>query len=655
MPLVRRSFLVALVLLAVAGPFARPALAKSYSFPLVRIDATLGPDGSLRVLERRTFAFDGSFTGADWTVDWPSKLVRGLTVGEGDASVGATIVGNARSVTASWAFQAHDEERTWTISYTALCAARVSSDAAHLLWMFVGTWGVPTDRVEVALHLPDVPLHPPPRPARCPTGTASPPIGPSRVLGEHEARAWGHGPYNGEVAFPDPSTVTFAVTDLRGDQYVEGSILLPPEAIPLMPAGPKPTYAKILAKETRLASEANQARDEEVRRQAELLREREEASRRRADADRVSLVAAALAVLLAPGLIALARRRDRRGMPDLLQQPPDTTHPAELAFLWSAYAGETSPKNVYRAQLLHLADERVIDLRAVGLVSAPTDLVVRLVGEPRPDGPDADFVGFLFPEGSPKEVALSALTPATRPKALRRWWDDVGQKGGAAAARLRGGRARGVTVLSFLVFVAAIFVAMNAAAWGARAGVVAPLAGFLAWMAVLKGTPPRLPAEDRERFGKWLAFRRFLRGFSSLGEAPALAVTVWERYLAYAVALDVADEVERQVRALVPVADLPAPWPGAPAGLDSFGWTRALRSNLPVFATPSPVAAAGGPGDVFRSGGLFGGSSHGSWSAGGFGHASSLGGFGGGFSGGHGGGGHGGGGHGGGGTHGGAH
>ena len=330
-------------------------------------------------------------------------------------------------------------------------------------------------------------------------------------------------------------------------------------------------------------------------------------------------------------------------MPDLLQQPPDTTHPAELAFLWSAYAGETSPKNVYRAQLLHLADERVIELRAVGLVSAPTDLVVRLVGEPRPGGPDADFVGFLFPEGSPKEVALSALTPATRPKALRRWWDDVGQKGGAAAARLRGGRARGVTVLSFLVFVAAIFVAMNAAAWGARAGVVAPLAGFLAWMAVLKGTPPRLPAEDRERFGKWLAFRRFLRGFyfprrgagarrDGLGALPRLRGGARRGGRGRAAGAR-AGAGGRSAR---PVA-------GRPPGLDSFGWTRALRSNLPVFATPSPVAAAGGPGDVFRSGGLFGGSSHGSWSAGGFGHASSLGGFGGGFSGGHGGGGHGGG------------
>jgi hypothetical protein len=111
----------------------------------------------------------------------------------------------------------------------------------------------------------------------------------------------------------------------------------------------------------------------------------------------------------------------------------------------------------------------------------------------------------------------------------------------------------------------------------------------------------------------------------------------------------VADEVERQVRALIPESQLPAPWPGGPTGLQAMRWTHVMRSTVPPFAVPiSPTGMGGG-----RHG-----SSHSSWAAGGFGHASSRGGFGGGFSGGgfHGGGGggfHGGGGHGG--THGGAH
>ncbi|HEX6845009.1 MAG TPA: DUF2207 domain-containing protein, partial [Actinomycetota bacterium] len=171
MRLVRRLLATAVVLLVIAGPGAPAATAKSYRFPLVRIVATLQPDGSLDLIEQRTFAFDGSFSGADWTVEWPSRLVEGLAVYEGATQVDATVTGDDETATASWGFSAADEERTWTIMYTAHCAARVSSDAAHLLWEFVGEWGVPTDRVEIVLTLPEVAEAPPVRPKKCPAPT----------------------------------------------------------------------------------------------------------------------------------------------------------------------------------------------------------------------------------------------------------------------------------------------------------------------------------------------------------------------------------------------------------------------------------------------------------------------------------------------------
>jgi hypothetical protein len=639
MRLLRRVLATALVLSVVAGPGAGAALAKSYRFPLVRIAATLQADGSLVLVEERTFAFEGSFSGADWTVEWPSRLVEGLTVFEDGEPVDATITGDAGSATARWTFDAADEERTWTIMYTARCAARVSSDAAHLLWEFVGEWGVPTDRVEVVLTLPDVATGAVTRPSTCPA--ADPPTEvPTRPLEEREARAWGHGPYNGEVTFVDPSTIVFLVDDLLGDQYVEGSVLLPPEAVPYRKASQKETYARILAREQRLADRANEDRAEE---EARL----EEEARARTSARRTSFLVGGGALLLSPVLVLIARRRDRRGAPALELTPPDDTHPAELAFLWSGYAGERAPKNVYRAQLLHLADERVIELQAIGLVTEPTDLLIRKVGEARPDTPDDEFVAFLFPKEGPRDLPLSSLTPQTRPALLGRWWDEVSKKAGAAAGRLRAGRSRGVTTLSFLLLVASAVVAFNRVETGGPVVLLAPVLAGIGWLIVLRGTPPWLPEEDRRRFGRWLAFRRFLTSFSSMDEAPALAVTVWERYLSYAVALDVAEEVEKQVRGLIPAEQLPSPWPGGPSGLDGLRWTRVVRTRVPPFAAPtSPIGGAGGRGG--RS----------SWSSGGFGRASSRSGFGGGFSGGRGGGGRGGGGRGGGGrggTRGGAH
>lgn len=97
----RRLLATAVVLFVVAGPWAPAAQAKSYRFPLVRIVASLGSDGSLRIVEQRTFAFEGSFSGADWTVDWPARLVKDLTVMEGTTPVDAQLTGDARSASAA--------------------------------------------------------------------------------------------------------------------------------------------------------------------------------------------------------------------------------------------------------------------------------------------------------------------------------------------------------------------------------------------------------------------------------------------------------------------------------------------------------------------------------------------------------------------------
>jgi uncharacterized membrane protein len=118
---------------------------------------------------------------------------------------------------------------------------------------------------------------------------------------------------------------------------------------------------------------------------------------------------------------------------------------------------------------------------------------------------------------------------------------------------------------------------------------------------------------------RWAAFRRFLKEFSSFDDAPALAVIVWERFLVYAVALDVADRVEKQVRELLPPEAIPEPWPGAPRGIEGFTTYRHWSASSRAYVAPAAAATVG-------------------WSSG-WGGMSSGGGGGGGFSGGGGGGG----------------
>lgn len=642
-----------------------PASAKSYRFTHVSIDATVRPDGSLQLVERRTFAFHGSFTAADYTVDWPSASIGDLTVREGEVPVSIDVQRRPDSVTASWSFHARDEERTWTIAYTAACAVRVYTDAAHLLWRFVGRWGAPTDEVDVTIHLPEVAKRVPRRPGSCPaasTGSVA-----TRPLRAGEVRAWGHGPYAGHVEIVDPSTVRLQVPGLRGDQYVEGSVLFPPAAVPFAHAKDRAAFDDIVAVERRLAEQANEARrkeEERKRRQAEAAKRAEEAARRRAEAEaerraraaRASWLAIVVLALLGPSLILVGRLRDRvAGVPPILREPPDDMHPVQLAMLWSAYRGDHGAKNAYRAQLLHLATMGAIELSPVGTVSDPSDLVVRRTKEPAPEGVDADFLAFLFPEGAPDTVQLSALSgDGTRGSAFRRWWADVGSKSRAGVERIGQGRVRGVTTIAALSAVLAVVFGSAVLLEGVIAGLILGAAGVAMLLVVLRFTRPRLPSELRTRMARWGAFRRFLGDFSSLPEAPALAVVIWEHYLVYAVALDVADEVRSQVRALTPPEELPAPWPGAPVGADGLAWLTRFQAALPIFAAPTPVMAHGVAGAP-EAAGLFGTSGHASWAAGGFGHMSSGAGFGGGFSGGGGGFGGGLGGGGGGGTHGGAH
>jgi uncharacterized membrane protein len=105
---------------------------------------------------------------------------------------------------------------------------------------------------------------------------------------------------------------------------------------------------------------------------------------------------------------------------------------------------------------------------------------------------------------------------------------------------------------------------------------------------------------------RWRSFRRFLTEFSSLPEAPALAVVIWERYLVYATALGCADEVEKQVKALIPPQELPSPWEGAPSGVNALAFVHSFNT-VPVHSALSTVSSSTSSGTGSFSGGGGGG------------------------------------------------
>jgi uncharacterized membrane protein len=403
--------------------------------------------------------------------------------------------------------------------------------------------------------------------------------------------------------------VTLDISNLAPFAFVEGSVLFPKEAVPLAYEVPAPMRQTILDQEVEMARVSNAQR-------LELLAQ-EAAERRRLMFFWVLLAAEVLVFAVA---VMASRLRDRvPGMPDMLQDPPEELHPVDLAQLWGAAHGRLSMQNEYRAQMLHLARIGAIELSPVGRVTDPEDVIVKLK-EVRDANPrDMEFLEFLFPESSDDEVAFSTLKPTgKRRKELRQWWDAMDTRRKKTLKRLLPSvrwESWVVTVVGLAGLVGAFIAPALVGRWGLLLAPVSIVGMAIAHILIR----PRLREEFRERVARWRAFRKFLTEFSTLPEAPTLAVIIWERYLVDAVALGCADEVEKQVTALIPPQELPEPWSGAPSGIGALHYVHSMNtvSVHTAASVTSSSSSSSGIGSFSSSGGGGGGFSSGGGGGGG--------------------------------------
>jgi uncharacterized membrane protein YgcG len=417
----------------------------------------------------------------------------------------------------------------------------------------------------------------------------------------------------------DTQTIRYEARDVPPASYVEGSIVFPTEAVPTALQVDEPRLGLILDQEARWAEQAN-------------------AVRRAAEAQRrwvlVVLLALPVAMLL---LVLLARLRDRiPEVPKLLEQPPEPDA-VQGALLWSAWRGHLSALNAYRAQILRLVRLGAIEMRAEGPVTEPKDLTLRkrMDALDLPTKADQDFQMLLFGTGANAVEEISVSKPKPREVGgssaarYRSWWEDAKLRSGDALRRIQKGDARLESTAAFVVAGAAAGYGIWTAVWGlgGRVGWWLVPAALVCLVPALRAIPARVERPIRERAAKLTAFRRYLKRFSDLPNAPALAVVIWERYLEWAVALDVADEVERQVRTLVPVEQLRAPVPGGPSGLQGIQLFHSLNSAAPTLVSLSMASVASrSSGSSFGSHSSSSGFSSGGFSSGGGGGGGGTGG-----------------------------
>ncbi len=603
-------------------PIITHAVEKDHHFPEVVIDATVLANGDLVLEETRTFDFqNGPFSYAYFNVDDPLDRVRDFTIAErldDGSEVAVTPDYASHSIVtegfqAQWSYEAEDETRTWVFRYRVACAVDVYTDTAHLYWQFIGTgWDKRTQYAVVTVHLPGHQGGDPGiRQQACEEDSTVPDLG-QAPLERGDVRAFGHGPLNGDVTFLDPQTIRYEVRDVPPLSYVEGSILFPIDAVPTAVQTPRPAEERILDQERAWAEEAN------------ALRARHDTERRWV---LYLLVGVPVALAL---LVLLARYRDRvPGVPKVLEQPPEDD-PVQGAVLWSAWRGRLSPQNAYRAQLLKLARVGALELKADGRVTDPKDLTLvrKLDALDLSTQVDQDFMWLLFGRGEDVVDEVSVKHPRPRKAdssgTYSRWWSGVRSKSADITRRIQKGDARLESTLASVIAIGAAGYGIWTAVWGLGGAVgwwLVPVSAISLIVALIR-IHAKLGLEDRTRVKRLEAFRAYLKDFSDLPNAPALAVVIWEHYLEWAVALDVADEVEKQVRALVPVESLRSPIHGAPAGMAGLTTWRQFQAAAPAIVMVSMASASSGS------------------TSGGFGSSSSSSGFsGGGFSGGGGGGG----------------
>ena len=553
--------LLAALLIASISFTTHPSLAyaKSYAMTKVDIEAHVDTNASLHVVEQRTFDFSGSFTAVWWTF---SRLPQNAnlevnTISLMDADGTKRRLGEV-SFEDSWRdaggpgrdaysidktqdtvyvfFSASDEQLTVIFDYTVVNAVQAYEDTAELYWKFITEqWEEASQNVTMTLTLP------------VPTGTAVTP-------GEN-VRAWGHGPFDGTLAFNDDGSILYQVKRVNGGAFAETRVLFD------------------VAWLTDLDESARSHRG--YYRLEAALRE-EQAWADQANQERVlSLVFVTACVLIS--LLALLWaiwsyfKHGKEHAPEFTDQywrdiPSQQDHPAVIARLWRW--GKKDHDDL-SATLMHLSHIGVIK------ISKGSYIKKGILGKPKPfddyymtrirteehklthpidymalsllfdtvaEGADSLWFGSIEEYGKKHPEEFSA--------ALNTWHDRVSEEVDQRGFLEKKGQSLKRTmhilvIVLFFIGIAVTFVFENFVPM-----LFAVLTCIIMFLISYK--MPRRSPEGSTLYAKCKALSHWLEDFSLLNERPPTDIIVWGELMVYAFIFGIARRVIEALRVRVP-------------------------------------------------------------------------------------------------------
>ena len=536
------------------------AMAADYTIPSVDIKATVQPDGSLTVEERRTFEFTDDVNGVYWDiplaenqqdaqsgvqvtgVEFPERTFRQVPAADPGNDGVYTVEDRSDTVRVKvFAPQEGGSEKTVTLRYTLAGAVMAWSDTAELYWKFVGPgWEEDSNNVGLTVAF---------------GGQAG---APAR---EGDVRAWGHGQLDATVELagaPGAQTVECAVPVSPAGEFSEVRAVFPRAWVPGLTPAASDRLPVILDEEARWADEAN------------AERERARLVTTVSSAIAVAVPAIALAVAIWAKRVAF-RSPEPVFKETYFRDMPSADHPAVLSAFMN---GGSADNDAFVATLMKLADERVVQLVADDSASEKKGLFkskkpgYRLRLQARfgvSDPIDRAALDVYFgPQACPgDEVAFDALSevPDGEAKEMSARMDEFKA---AVAGKLE---ERGLVdtapsgyKIAMFCLGAAMIIVLVVGLFSEYLSLPAMLLGVAITVAmfITVGNTSRYSVEAVELRERCRALKRWFEDFTNLDEAVPMDVVLWDKMLVLAVAFGVSDKVLEDLANAVPrkTADL---------------------------------------------------------------------------------------------------
>jgi len=518
--------------------FISPALAeKSYYFPDVTIDMTINGDRSVDVVERRTFAFDGSFTRVFWDIPLNgneritdiklSDNISQLPYVQLDMIDATRPVGYfaTRRQGVDYHIEAYHDSynisKTFTLSYKLTGVIKKYQDVGELYWKAIGDrWDAKADRVKIVVHLPS-------------------------FLSNSQFYIWGHGPLNGNARILDDSTAEFSVENLSQKQFVELRVLFPSNLLDGEPLAEN-ALQRIQAEEKRFAD------------RTKLIQQG-----RFITLILLSIVSIFWIIYWYRLFVKHGKEYKTHAVPKYLQLPPSKLHPALVEALVSQNMSVTP--NSFSATILDLARKKKIEVQAIGKhsngvlgIGSGTKYTYSLKlkdlnyeSDNKLESFEKAVIRFVFQATDTIEITELKNRMKSEPVSTRTFfmsWTESIKKVAESKNFIEPESKKWITkfIISNILFWTGLFFGFAIvfglleiflpAIVGVLAAVILPV--YLIGMLFKRWTKDAgIQAEE------WKAFKRYINNLSEIKNSLPQASVIWEEILVYGTALGVSKKI----------------------------------------------------------------------------------------------------------------